>query len=427
MNTQQNSTNLLSLKSQANLVSATPNTKNHTYKQIPITIENRKEEESMPLLANTRAREDAARLLPSYKFPSYKYGIGMIYDTSWMQPLKKDLLEFERDDNAFETAKKILADDAKFLYSLVNPDDDFEQLHVAQCNFYDIVQIKEDDTKIIDINARETAFAHTTIIAHPCSSGTVYVKVNSDNNVATKNHTKYHSHMIEVLAKKGAEITVVVLNDLAQDITLKCTRRAQLESHAKVTWLTCDMGAKQAHIDCRSFLKGKEAKVESKNILYLTGTQRIVTTVAAQHNDQKTRSDLDTKGVLAQNAYLTYRGLIDVQPHCTKVTGHQNHHSTLLGAKAKIDAIPDLAIAHDDVVSSHASSIGELDNDTVFYLQSRGLSKKEALALLLLSQATPIIKALEHVDKIKGTTEAVQLQEKLQKYIQGVEHDITTT
>jgi Fe-S cluster assembly protein SufD len=97
------------------------------------------------------------------------------------------------------------------------------------------------------------------------------------------------------------------------------------------------------------------------------------------------------KGVLTDTSIGTFNGKILVRQDAQKTNAYQSSKNVLLTDTAKVNAKPELEIYADDVKCSHGSSTGSLDQDSLFYLQARGISKENARALLLLAYSQEVI------------------------------------
>ena len=89
------------------------------------------------------------------------------------------------------------------------------------------------------------------------------------------------------------------------------------------------------------------------------------------------------KGVVRDQSQLKFKGLITIDPNCGQSSSFLTERILLLSDQAHAEAIPDLEILTDDVKCSHAASISNLDEEHLFYLMSRGLSKKQVEKLIV--------------------------------------------
>src|SRR5262249_35477613 len=102
------------------------------------------------------------------------------------------------------------------------------------------------------------------------------------------------------------------------------------------------------------------------------------------------------KGILDESARGIFDGRIIVRPDAVKTNSRQVNHNLLLSETAIVDSKPTLEIHNDDVKCSHGSTIGQLDEDAMFYLRARGIGESDARNLLVYAFASEI------VDRIKG-------------------------
>jgi len=100
------------------------------------------------------------------------------------------------------------------------------------------------------------------------------------------------------------------------------------------------------------------------------------------------------KGIIDDKASAVFNGKIFVQPQAQKTNAYQSNKNILLSADASVNTKPQLEIYADDVKCSHGCTIGQLDEDGLFYLRSRGISEKKAQSLLVQAFAIDI---LEHI------------------------------
>ena len=100
------------------------------------------------------------------------------------------------------------------------------------------------------------------------------------------------------------------------------------------------------------------------------------------------------KGLFDGQSHGVFNGQINVRPHAQKTLAYQHNDNLLLDDRATVDTKPQLEIFADDVKCSHGCTVGQLDEENLFYLRARGIPEKEARALLMLAFAND---ALSHV------------------------------
>lgn len=125
-------------------------------------------------------------------------------------------------------------------------------------------------------------------------------------------------------------------------------------------------------------LAGPEAVAAVTHLTYGSGQEQIDIEVRTYHEAPRTRSTLTTRAAAGGQSRTIYRGLIDVDHSAPATDGYQSARGLLLSRQAVIDALPELAIRTNDVRCSHGVTTTHLDELSLFYLRSRGLSSRQA-------------------------------------------------
>jgi Fe-S cluster assembly protein SufD len=143
------------------------------------------------------------------------------------------------------------------------------------------------------------------------------------------------------------------------------------------------------------YLGGEGAESNSYG-LYLTDKwQHVDNYVNVDHAFPKCTSNQLFKGVLDDMSTGTFNGRILVRPDAQGTLAYQKNNNILLTDDAKMDTKPQLEIYADDVKCSHGATIGQLNNDALFYLQSRGINKREARLMLMFGFAHEVIQNIK--------------------------------
>ena len=104
---------------------------------------------------------------------------------------------------------------------------------------------------------------------------------------------------------------------------------------------------------------------------------------ADKHEAGHTTGDTVWKGALTGESRASYEGLIHIVPKASETHTYLQTHSMLLSQKAKGDAIPSLIVEVDNVSASHGGTVGELDEEQIFYMETRGIPRAEAVRVLV--------------------------------------------
>ena len=130
-------------------------------------------------------------------------------------------------------------------------------------------------------------------------------------------------------------------------------------------------------------------------------TQFIDNNIIINHNSEHTYSKVLYKGVLNGKSNAVFNGLVNVPYKSKQIDSDQKNHNIILSKTAKINSNPKLKISCDDVKCAHGSTIGNLDDEQLFYLRSRGIDLKRAKQMLLNSFMHEIINDIS-IDKVKN-------------------------
>lgn len=146
-----------------------------------------------------------------------------------------------------------------------------------------------------------------------------------------------------------------------------------------------DAGMGRISVDCD--LNGEGANFEYKSLMLLKGNASQHSRITINHNAPRTTSDQFVRNLLDENSYVSYDGKVIAQKDCAEVHSGQLVNTILLSEGSAVSVKPALKIYHDNVECSHGNTVGELDADQMFYLESRGIPKEPAQKMLINSFA----------------------------------------
>lgn len=140
----------------------------------------------------------------------------------------------------------------------------------------------------------------------------------------------------------------------------------------KAVKITFDFNGKNATLNFMAFIIGtKQEKFPFETI--------------SNHNVPKTNAHFSIRAVMFDQSEVNYKGNITIKPKANLANAYLAHHTLMLSKNAKTHTVPSLEIQANDVKAGHAATIGNVDEDMIFYLESRGLDKKSAQNLLIKS------------------------------------------
>lgn len=192
-----------------------------------------------------------------------------------------------------------------------------------------------------------------------------------------------HVGAVELLVGRGAKLQFVNIQNW-DDRTWHFSRdRAVVERDASIQWTVGGLGAKLAKVNQEVALIGSGARAQVNGVMFTTGRQHLAYFTRQDHAAPDTRSDLLYKGGLKDHSRVVWKGMIRVEPEAQKTDAYQKNDSLVLSDTARVDSIPGLEIEANDVRCTHGATAGQVDSDMIFYLQTRGIGREEAVRLVV--------------------------------------------
>lgn len=197
----------------------------------------------------------------------------------------------------------------------------------------------------------------------------------------------------EVVLMGGSRMRYVSFRETGGQSASFCNRRAKIFQDAKMTWLEVDLGCRSSRSVTDSLLLAGGACVLHRSALIGGSGQEFDHFSKAVHSASDTSSELLGSHALGGQAKAFCRGLVRVEQGIRGCTGAQKDETILLSDDARMDSAPQLEINSDDVKCSHGSSIGQFDEEKIFYLMSRGLNRAEAEKTALEGFIMPAVRS----------------------------------
>jgi Fe-S cluster assembly protein SufD len=198
-----------------------------------------------------------------------------------------------------------------------------------------------------------------------------------------QNLTKFHSGILEVHVGKNASLKMVELQSWGEGVWNVMHERVNVQQNGELSWI---FGALGSHLT-KSFssvdLAGSGATARVSGFYFADSDQHLDMDTEQNHLAPNTTSDLLYKGAVTGTARSVWQGNIYVAPGANGTDGYQANRNLILSTKARADSIPGLEILADDVKCTHGATVGKVDPEQIFYLESRGLSENEAKHLIV--------------------------------------------
>ena len=195
----------------------------------------------------------------------------------------------------------------------------------------------------------------------------------------------------EIVVEDGAKL-VYITEDQAGAAPFYRRGRIRLERNARLEWYSATPGASWHVARLEIDLAGAGADATFKGLFAGTAGAKADHRTHQYHSAPNARSELTMKTLLSGGARSVYQGLITVPQQAQKTDAYQQCRNLLLDSGTHADAIPKLEIIADDVRCTHGASMGSVNKEQLFYLQSRGLTRRQAVVTIASGFAEEIIR-----------------------------------
>jgi Fe-S cluster assembly protein SufD len=211
----------------------------------------------------------------------------------------------------------------------------------------------------------------------------------------------------EIFAQKRAIVDYYkVQNDLQSANLIDNTYISQ-KQECRVSVHTFSFGGNITRNNLNFYHFGERIDSTLKGITIIGDKQHVDHFTLVNHATPNCESHQNYKTILDGSSTGVFNGKIYVEKEAQKTDAFQQNNNILIGDKATINAKPQLEIFADDVKCSHGCTIGQLDESAMFYMQQRGIPKKEAKALLMYAFSNEVIESIKIPELKKRITKII--------------------
>lgn len=206
--------------------------------------------------------------------------------------------------------------------------------------------------------------------------------------------TYFTNGLTEVSVGESATVNHVKVQGESTDAFHVHRTAIDLEDSSTYNSQTVAYGAKFSRFDIRANGDGQQIDCTLDGLAVLDGKQESDTHSVMDHRQPNAGSHQLHKMILDDKAHAVFNGKIFVQQEAQKIDAYQLNRSLLLSKSAKVNTKPQLEIFADDVSCTHGATIGQLEDEQMFYLRSRGLDEQQARRTLIYAFAAEILETI---------------------------------
>ena len=213
--------------------------------------------------------------------------------------------------------------------------------------------------------------------------------------------------VVDVRAAQSARVTYVAINELGAATWQIGYQQAVGQRDSTMQMFTVALGGDYARMRAEVRLEGQGASAQQVALYFADENQMHDFRTLQDHAAPRTHSNLLFKGAVKDTAKSVYTGLIRIRENATKSEAFQTNRNLTLSNGAWAESVPNLEIETNDVKCSHASTVGPIDEEQRFYLESRGIQPEIAERLVVLGFFDEVLNRLPVLPFIAGLRERV--------------------
>lgn len=361
-----------------------------------------------PYVPANKSREEARNLI-SLGGKSEEAGCLLVQinsETAYLyvpDSVKAQGVVFSSLEDAVKTHPQIVE---KYLHKLVAPNTNkFAALHTALWSGGVFLYVPEGVTVELPVHVvyrldtpGAMALGHTLIVADKGATVRYIEEFHSDDGQTTnesiqnpKSNQGLHSGVVEVSVGEDAKVEFTSMQEWGLNVYSFATRYATVGKNGLMHWVIGEVGSRLLKAHAETQLLGSGARTLTRGICFTDGDQHFDTTSNTHHANVDTFGDILFKGALRDVSRLGFEGVIKVDHGAQRTDSYLSMHTLFLSEGARANSIPGLEILADDVKCSHGATVGTVQEEQVFYLMSRGISRIEAEKLIVGGFFEPVI------------------------------------
>ena len=194
---------------------------------------------------------------------------------------------------------------------------------------------------------------------------------------------------------KHAKLNYTVISNYDRQVAVSMNRIARVKENATLNYTNGTFGDALTDQDTSVYLDERYARAEAKTIALTNQAQETIIKTLVEHDAPETEGLIEHYGVVNDQSFLVFEGIGKINKNMKQSVARQSNKGVVLSKQARLDANPLLLIDEYDVVASHGAAIGKIDEEQLYYLMSRGLTRKAAEKLIINGFLKPVIDEID--------------------------------
>jgi Fe-S cluster assembly scaffold protein SufB len=256
------------------------------------------------------------------------------------------------------------------------------------------LQIAEPFQIVYEITAGGSAqYAHTLAIVDRSAEIRLREYDLASDDIAA---AALHAGQFELYLEDGARCRLAHLTDWgAGAVSDISTAVVEVGRDAYCHWLPALLGGRLIRHHDELAVAGAGGDMAFRGVLFSQAQEHLDVFAVDLHETGPSGGDVHWRGAATGESRASFEGLIQINPGAQQSHTYLQFHSMMLSDAAKLDAIPSVLVSADDVSASHGGTVGELDESLIFYMQTRGMSRPDAVRVIVEGFFEPLIVQLD--------------------------------
>jgi len=197
------------------------------------------------------------------------------------------------------------------------------------------------------------------------------------------NESHFSNIVTQINLAENSDTEYLKIQNLDETHNLIDRSIIDLGPSSKINYTTVDIGSKLSRTDVEVNLSNEKSSAVINGVYLCEKNQHIDNHIWSNHISQSTSSTQCFYGIIGEKGHCVFNGKALIKEKAFDTEANQYNHNILLDDSASVDTKPELEIYNDSVKCSHGCTIGQLDEDAIFYMKSRGIDSKTAKSLLI--------------------------------------------
>ncbi|WP_254831152.1 Fe-S cluster assembly protein SufD [Haloglomus salinum] len=262
----------------------------------------------------------------------------------------------------------------------------------------------EDVTIRTTMNGR-SLFNYTLVVTEKSSSVTILERQETGEDL---DGSRYYSGLTEIVGGENAYVQYGSLQDLDQETYNYQLKEAEVDTYGQVDFIDVNIGSRLTKSSVETHLNGDSSETKMVGAFYGHDDQHFDIDARVWHNAEHTTADLVTRGVIDDEARSVYEGVQNVGREAWDTNSYQRENTLMLSDESEADASPKLIINNHDTEASHSATVGQVDQQDLFYMESRGVNERLAKNMLVEGFYVPVLEEIEVEELREDLTERVR-------------------